>query len=575
MRQGGAGAAALGVLVACATGCVGGGSTVRGGGPSFPSRNELNQLAAQPPAPDRATDRKTLAVDEWAPASDSAPATEAEGLLKRAASAKGNRLSISAELGCAAREIARFFAQHQAFPDQQLQAYMAGACGVTVPTFSAMAWATPNETLASAANQSQWHQGISEQLGQWLPANATLVGGAESSDGKNTGFAALVATEGVDWENKALVVGQSGEVELSGAVRSPAAFVYGLANAGAYGVSECLTDPRVAAPRFRIRCKLADEDSSAWVDIQALPPERVLSHSVAHLLVRRDGAVLSYTAPSKNATAEHVTSAPAFTQRVLGLVNETRAAAHLPSLKIAPKQSETSFKLAPHYFKGEETGDDLNDLIALGLLAGWDVQGTIRSGDFYSTALSGSLDPKRWLGYVLDQPSARRVLLRPEARSIAIGTDLRPKAQTVGALVSTYSFYEQDDHRAELEQFIALLNRQRLGLGHVAAKVTQAPELAQAVLTVKTNHNPEAALEFALEQVVAREQHGVEGYYIEANDLNYVSFPEALLRPQVTIAVSAASHRYPEAAWGTLTVLVVVLESSAPQQTAAITKPKG
>ena len=79
----------------------------------------------------------------------------------------------------------------------------------------------------------------------------------------------------------------------------------------------------------------------------------------------------------------------------------------------------------------------------------------------------------------------------------------------------------------------------------------------------------------ALEQVVAREQRSVEGFYIEANDLAHVTFPEALLRPSITIAVSAAHHRYSDAAWGTLTLLVVLLDSSGPQQTAGASRPHG
>jgi len=45
---------------------------------------------------------------------------------------------------------------------------------------------------------------------------------------------------------------------------------------------------------------------------------------------------------------------------------------------------------------------------------------------------------------------------------------------------------------------------------------------------------------------------------------------EALLRPSVTLAISAAHHRYPAAAWGTLTLLVVLLDSSGPQKTAQL-----
>jgi hypothetical protein len=567
----------VGLLGSCAVACGSAVSAPLGSsGQTFPSRATLQELAARPAVPDQASDRKTLAVDDWQPATDvSASATDAETLVQSAASVQGKRLAIDPELSCAAREIGRFYATHQAFPDQQLQAHMAGVCGTSAPTFSMITWSTPNDTLVDPANQRRWRKAISDQLGPLLASSPELVGAAQVSDGKNTAFAAVAAKSAVAWEGRSLVANRAGEVELSGSVRSPAAFVYGMTNVGAYGVSDCRSDPRVALPRFRLTCKLSDTDSAAWVDVQALPPGRVLSRSVARLLIRREGAALVYSAPTKNAAPESVTDPTAFTKRLLALVNEARASARLPGLTLAGRQSETSFRLAPHYFNNEASDSVINDQIALGLLAGWDVKGTIRTGDFYSNTLSGSLDPKRWLGFMLDQPSARRVLLDAGARSIAIGADVRPQAQSMGALVSTYTFYDTDDHRADIQHFVAELNEHRAGLGLAPAKITHAPEVSSAVRGIKSSHSPEGALNSALEQVVAREQRSVEGFYIEATDLAHVSYPDALLRPTVTIAVSAAHHRYPEAAWGTLTLLVVVLESSAPQRIAGASVPHG
>jgi hypothetical protein len=535
----------------------------------------LNALASQPAPRGAGDERKTLAVDEWQLGDGAAPTTGAEALVKRVATAKGRRLAIDAELGCAAREIARFYAAHGAFPDQQLQAYMAGVCGASVATFGVTVWSTPNETLVDAANQTKWHDTIAKQLGDWLPASMDLAGAAELSDGKTNVFAAAVATSTVTWESKSTVASASGEVELTGSVRTPAAFIYGVTNSGAYGVRDCRTDPRVALPRFHLTCRLDDADTAAWVGVQTLPPGRVLARGVARLLIRREGASLTFNAATKNSAPETVTSATAFAKRLLALVNETRAAAQLPALRLATRESETSARLAPRYFESESSGEALVDQIALGLMAGWDVPGTIRSGDFYSNMLSGSLDPKRWLGFMLDQPSARRVLLDPEARSIAIGPDVRPHSQSVGALISTYAFYESDDHGADIERFLSQLNEHRRGLGLPPVKVISAPEVTKAVRSIKRHHNPEGALQTALEQVVSRVQQGVEGFYIEANDLAHVTFPQALLRPSVTLAISAAHHRYPDAAWGTLTLLVVLLESSGPQRTATISKPHG
>ena len=560
--QGFALAMSLSTVVA---GC--GGAGAAGRGPDFPSQASLNELASRPTTPERDSGRKTLPVDDWQPAESSEPTNEAEQLAKAAASAKGQALPMNAELGCAAREIARFYAAHGAFPDQQLQAYMAGVCGATEPNFGIMVWSTPNDTLADATRQKQWHDAIKKQLGEWLPAGSKQLGAAELSDGKTSVFAATAGSSDVVWEERSVVANADGEVRLSGSLRTPAAFIYGLSNVGSYGVRDCRTDPRVAPPRFRITCQLDAADQAAWVDLQALPPGRVLARGIARVLIRREGAALAFTAATKNGTPESVTSPADFSKRMLSLVNETRRAGRLPELKLATRESETSQRLARHYFEGHSDAD-LGDRIALGLLAGWDISSTIRTGNFYSEMLSGSLDPKRWLGFMLEQPTARRVLLDPQARAIAIGPDVRPQSLSVGALVSTYAFYDSDDHGADVERFIARLNERRQGLGLGPVKLAPAPEVTRAVQSVRTKHDPEAALQTALEQVVARAQHGVEGYYIEATDLDHVDLPEALLRPTVTLAVSAAHHRYPEAAWGTLTLLVVLLDSSGAQKTA-------
>lgn len=559
----------VGVVAGCLWGCGGGGSAARGGGPQFPSRASLAELASMPAGNDAGSDRKTVVVDEWQPGADEAT-SEAEALVTGGAGGEQRRTGFDRELGCAAREMARFYAAHEAFPDQQLQAHIAGVCGATAPTFGVGVWGTPNETLTTDANRAEWQKGIQKQLAQWLPDRNAQLGVAQISDAKNTVFAAVMAKSTVTWESKSLVVNEAGEVELSGSVRTPAALIYGMSNVGAHGVQDCRRDPRVALPRFHLTCKLDDADSAAWVDVEALPPGRVLARGVARLLIRREGVTPAFNAKALSTAPESVPSPAAFSQRLLALINEARVAAQLPAVKLATRQSETSARLAPHYFKDALGEDTLNDRIALGLLAGWDVSGTIRSGDFYSGMLSGSLDPRRWLGFMLDQPSARRVLLAPEARSIAIGPDVRAAQRSVGALISTYAFYDSEDHRSDVEQFLSQLNEQRRGLGLAPAKVTSDPDLNKAVRAVKRDHDPESALQAALQRVVSREQRGVEGFYIEANDMDYVTFPEALLRPSVTIAISAAHHRYPEAAWGTLTLLVVVLDSNGAQRTAQV-----
>jgi hypothetical protein len=187
--------------------------------------------------------------------------------------------------------------------------------------------------------------------------------------------------------------------------------------------------------------------------------------------------------------------------------------------------------------------------------------------------LSGSLDPRRWLSFMLDEPMARRVLLSSEARSLAIGALVHPETQTVGALVSTYSFYESEDHRADVLHFLARLNDVRRDLGLAASRVVAAPELGEAVENLKANHDPAGALNLAMQRVVETRLGSVQGLYIEATDLDHLNVPQDLLGPNLTIAISAAHHRYPHAAWGTLTFLVVVLDGGSSKKMAGTLPP--
>lgn len=563
MKQSYGGGALVALVSLCAVGC-GTSATGRGGGPEFPSQDSLAELANSPAAAERGEPRKTLAVDDWQPG-EATPSTDAEALAQKVARSKGGAL-LDAELSCAAREIARFYAEHNAFPDQQLQAYMAGVCGSTQATFAVMVWAEPSANVAS--RQAEWHDIIAKQLGQWLPASTRQVGAAELSDGKTSVFAATVGQSDVEWETRSPVANDAGEVVLSGSVRSPAAFIFGLNTVGPNGQRDCYSNPRVAPPRFRITCQLDPADSSAWVNLEVLPPGRVLARGFGRVLIRRPNAALSFSSATKSLPPETVKDNPQFAQRLLALVNERRAQAQLPALQLATRESETSARLASHYFAGE--GDpERADVIALGLMAGWDLQGaTIRSGNFYSNQLSGSLDPRRWLAFMLEQPSARRVLLDPAARAIAIGPNVQPQSASIGALVSTYQFYASEDHREDVKRFISRLDERRRGLGLGPVQVVPDADVSKAVKEVKSTHDPEGALSLALHQVVERELHSVEGFFIEATDVDHVTVPEALLRPQVKLAVSAAHHRYPQAAWGTLTLLIVVLDSTRPQQTA-------
>ncbi len=70
------------------------------------------------------------------------------------------------------------------------------------------------------------------------------------------------------------------------------------------------------------------------------------------------------------------------TAAVLDEINTVRTQAKLAPVALSPEESAVVLRLAPRYF-GAVLGDDksgVQDLIALGLSAGWSVAGTVRLG---------------------------------------------------------------------------------------------------------------------------------------------------------------------------------------------------
>ena len=113
-------------------------------------------------------------------------------------------------------------------------------------------------------------------------------------------------------------------------------------------------------------------------------------------------------------------------------LNATRAQAGLPPVRLAEAQSATA-GASPASTSPRRSArwadvasgalDDLNT-IALGLLAGWQVAGTIRDGTFFSTFVPRTRDAGRWVDAALSMPIGRITLMAPEIDEVAIGSAL-------------------------------------------------------------------------------------------------------------------------------------------------------
>ena len=356
---------------------------------------------------------------------------------------------------------------------------------------------------------------------------------------------------------------------FQGTARGDYAQINALVNRGDFGVSLCASDPSVRAPRFSISCQVAAGDSFDWIEVLGQKRGRVMLHVVADVLAYEgDGSAVRYQAKSYG-PASPVALPAQFATALLARINDVRKTAKLAPLVLAPKQSAENERLAGTLLDaalGED--DDSADKAAIGLMAGWDVEGgTIKDGHFFLGAVAPTHDATTWLGYALERPLGRMSLLDADARVIAIGPAVLEGASGLGAVVTTYALFDSaDDHAADATLFFHRISEAREALGLPSPRRIAAPNAMkkETARVLRDETTPQGALHAMLE--VASWETGMKtyGYLLETNRLGAVDIPDVFLKAgPLSIAVTVTHHRAPGAAWGQY-VVFTMMQGSAP-----------
>jgi hypothetical protein len=550
------------------TGC-GGGSLDR---PvvEFPSKNALERLAARPAKPSPAVD--TATVDRWTIESpipgEGAPYPSEDAWDRMAVSglaSASSKARLAPQLRCAARESARFYVQHNAFPDDGLRKYLVLRCGSTLATASMQ---TVSGAVPDATPESKLQTSYAESVQKLI--TSALAGGGEAGVGfsRGNGRAAVVAFYGTPAGRLGALPGlvQGASVTLEGEVAPDASFVMGFANQGALGVSLCEPDTTVKAPMFRLACAVAEGDPQTRIEIAMLKPGQVLMRPGLQLLVeRRADAGLTYEA-HPFASDARATDPAAFRSALLEGLNQARSEAGARALSLEANQSQVSDALVSPYFDSALRGksDDV-DTMALGLLAGWDVGGTIRNGGFYSELAAASQSPGRWLTNALESPSGRWSLLDKDMSRVAIGAGMVGPSGVM-ALVTTYAFFESSDHHKDEDEVFERLARARKDRGapppkRVPSDATLNGALSKILINAATSAT---ALETVMHHIAYDEHRNVNGWYVETSDLKQLPFTDDLLaRRPLEVQIGVTHHKAPGGAWGQYAVIIAVLGNTA------------
>jgi hypothetical protein len=552
----------------------------------FPSRDEIAKLPSLPPSVD-ALGSTDVAADAWAVEGAPAPSQPYDDPSVAGAFARdlqghaGGKVTLSSPLRCAAHELGRFFIQHRGLPNDSLRRFIVARCGGEVPMVFPVAWGvtappsvTDDKIVARARLQMEG------MVAKHLVQGESELGLALVREKGEAALVAVVAQKVADIEPGPRSVDAARKLTLRGSVGKDVAAVQGLANQGEFGVARCDLEPTVMLPKFEMTCTLAAGDSWAWVEVLGQKKGQVLQEPVADVLMYAgDGANVTYAPRSFGAPAP-VGSPAQFTSALFDRLNALRTRAKLAPLALAAKQSDENARLAGTIFDATSSGDAATlDRAALGLLAGWNVEGgTIRDGHFFLGTAAPTRDVAVWLDSSIERPVGRIALLDPEARQIAVGPAVPDKAQALGAAVTTYTFFESDaDHRAQERQFFESLTRARKALGVKAPERVGGIDASAPIAEVLRNEKqPTQVLRELIQTAVKRTGANVTGYVFETVDPSLIDFPAPMLRAgPLDVVVVATHHRAAEAAWGQYVIFALVVDEGATESLTAGLPAKG
>jgi hypothetical protein len=506
------------------------------------------------------------AADVWSPQGPW------EETFAGAYAASGRKATLTRGMACAAAEIGRFFLEKQAQPPESLQRFQIAACGVTAPAIGygslkgTLPAGTPDEKLVP-----RWKDQVGAGMAARVPPSAKHAGFWFGRQGGRAVALVVFESTPVTLKPLAPVPDFNGDLAIEGQLEGDAAAFAGYVNQGRFGVRGCLVDPSVLRPRFRISCRMAAEDDTAWIQIVYTAPRSVLALPIVQVLARRDAHKPLLYSEAPYAPSHPVADGAAFGPAVLAALNATRAQAGLPPVRLAEAESATAARVARQYFAaalgvvglgdaGPTALDDMNT-IALGLLAGWQVAGTIRDGTFYSAIVPHARDAGRWVDSALALPLGRQALMGADIDEVALGAAMFDDPKALGAVACGYRFHRSNDHTADVQHLFERIAtaRQRMNLPPLVRLKGMDAVLRRELARVQEGaRTPVTALHASLEQATNLAGAPTRGIVVETTSLDALEIPpQVLAQPRLELEIGVTHYKPPGAAWAQLVIVVV------------------
>lgn len=567
------------IFLCLLTGAIGCGAAASKGRPQspsmFPSREDVAAIA-KTPLPESAMAERIAALDTW---TVSVPETATIGdrlheatldwetPLVDAAKGRGDEIFLSEALSCVAREVSAILAEKGGFPSLNVRRFISARCGAPSAHIFFNAFTrgvtgeVPDEKLLSES-RAELKKLVEDSLPKGRFSAGLYFGRIKDK------AVALMALQPRRVRLDPLpILPEGGKVILSGEVFEPAAFVRAVVNRGRFGYRECKTDASVALPAFSVTCEVDPLDASAWVELAAFPPGRILGHSIVQTLVFPLGKPVNeyrFRAATESPAASPKASPEELQKALLATINAERVKAGLSEMTLELAESRTTTFLAPYFFAAAsgQTEETLADKVVLGVRAGWDVLGTVRFGEIASVMAPEASSPEQIVDLLLEQPSARSALFAPEASRMAIGPAHSKKDTMMGVLFATYALLDPSTHLADAKRVVDKIAERRAqkglpppallgGLDDIAKHVSLAVS--------RGDQTPEQGLNDYLQGSVDRLGRGLKAWVFEGTTIDLLEPPKELVDAPALHFNVAVTHYKPEnEPWARLVVYCVV-----------------
>ena len=492
----------------------------------FPTRSDLVSVAKTPLLPrEQALDNGHY-VARWdlaGPFPDQAgspPSKDEDAFaasIARRLEARQSDAVLTPSMRCYARELGRFVARHGQLPEDDLQAFAAGRCGV-IPITPSLVYALPPDVPTDEA-LSGFIDGLVPRIST-VPSPEGVAKSAPASEiglwtGSENGRHVMLAAFGVPKVRLVSVEplgGAASAVRIRGAVLSNIAWLRGYAGDGVLGVKRCEPTLHAGAvlPDFDLTCPVSVDDAYAVFDLLAAEPQAVLGRQTLVLVLSTGRPI---TSTFESLAIERGAAGPDLLDRF----NALRARLHRPALHEVPLQSQTARTLVPHYFAAAADQNwAMLDRITLGMMAGWDVTGPLRDAQFLSFRGASSDRGANFLSQLFFFPSNRAVLLDEDARWIALASAEDDRKRAIWGLLTTYTTFEHRSYPDVERDLLDDLDRQRHAHGKRPVHRVKLADVAKVLDAVmdrlaRGQLDPMQGLEEALRTLTHRLQRPFQG----------------------------------------------------------------